>query len=42
VLDDLQGYFSQLFEDNVVPINGWEEIAQEPTMHNTDDSMDER
>ena len=27
VLDDLWDDFSQLFEDDVVPIDGWEEIA---------------
>jgi hypothetical protein len=26
-LDDLQDDFSQLFEDDVVPVDGWEEIA---------------
>ena len=38
-LDDLRGDFPQLFEDDVVPINGWEEIAQEPIEHDTDDTM---
>jgi hypothetical protein len=37
-LDDLQDDFSQLFEDDVVPVDGWEEIAQEPTEHDTDDT----
>jgi hypothetical protein len=41
-LNDLQGDFSQLFEDDVVPVNGWEEIAQEPTKHDTNDSTDRR
>jgi hypothetical protein len=40
-LDDLQDDFSQLFEDDVVPVDGWEEIAQEPTKHDTDDTTDE-
>ena len=41
-LDDLQGDFSQLFEDDVVPIGDWEEIAQEPTKHDINDSTDGR
>jgi hypothetical protein len=41
-LDDLRGDFPQLFEDGIVPVNGWEEIAQEPTKHDTDDSTDRR
>jgi hypothetical protein len=32
-LDDLRGNFSQLFEKDDVPINGWDEIIQEPTEH---------
>jgi hypothetical protein len=32
-LDDLQGNFSQMFEKDDVPINGWNEIIQEPTKH---------
>ena len=41
-LDDLQGDFPQLFEDDVVLVNGWEEIAQEPTEHDTNDSTARR
>jgi hypothetical protein len=41
-LDDLQDDFTQLFEVNVVPIDGWEAIAKEPTKHDTDDTTDER
>jgi hypothetical protein len=41
-LDDLQGDFSQLFEDDLVPANGWEEIPQEPIEHDFDDFVDER
>jgi hypothetical protein len=26
VLDDLQGNFPQLFVDDLVPVNGWEEM----------------
>jgi hypothetical protein len=40
VLDYLRGDFSQLFEDDVVPVNGWEEMPQEPTQHDIDDSID--
>ncbi|XP_059434632.1 uncharacterized protein LOC132167638 [Corylus avellana] len=32
----------KLFEDNVVPVNGWEEIAQEPTEPDNNDSTNER
>ena len=28
VLEDLRGDFSQLFEDDVVLVNGWEEMPQ--------------
>ena len=41
-LNDLWGDFSQLFEDDVVPVSDWEEIAQEPTEHDIDDSTDGR
>ena len=30
-LDDLRGDFPQLFEEDNVPINRWDEIIQEPT-----------
>jgi hypothetical protein len=32
-LDDLRGDFPQLFEEENVPINGWDEIIQEPTKY---------
>jgi hypothetical protein len=32
-LDDLRGNFPQLFEEDNVLINGWDEIIQEPTEH---------
>ena len=38
--DDLRDDFSQLFEDDIVPVDKWEKIAQEPTKHDTDDSTD--
>jgi hypothetical protein len=41
-LDDLRGNFSQLFEEDDVQINGWDEIIQEPTEHDRRDSMDGR
>jgi hypothetical protein len=41
-LDDLQGNFPQLFEDDLVPVSGCEEIPQEPIEHNFDDFSDER
>ena len=41
-LDDLRGDFPQLFEDDVVQVNVWEEIAQEPTKHDTNDTTDVR
>jgi hypothetical protein len=41
-LDDLRGNFSHLFEEDDVPINGWDEIIQEPTEHDEEDSTDER
>jgi hypothetical protein len=37
--DDLRGDFLLLFEDDVVPMDGWEEIDQEPPKHDTDDFM---
>jgi hypothetical protein len=40
-LDNLRGDFPQLFKDDVVPVDGWEEIAQEPTEHDTNDTTDE-
>ena len=40
--DDLQGDFLQLFEEDDVPINGWDEIIQEPTKHDEGDSTDKR
>ena len=42
VLDDLQDDFPQLFEDDIVPVNGWEQMPQEPTKHNFDDFTNER
>jgi hypothetical protein len=41
-LNDLRGDFLQLFEEDDVPINRWDEIIQEPTEHDGEDSMDER
>jgi hypothetical protein len=32
-LDNLRGNFLQLFEEDDVPINGWDEIIQEPIEH---------
>jgi hypothetical protein len=32
-LNDLRGDFLQLFEEDDVPINRWDEIIQEPTEH---------
>jgi hypothetical protein len=32
-LDDLRGDLPQLFEEENVPINGWDEIIQETTEH---------
>ena len=37
-LNDLRGDFSQLFEKDDVPINEWDEIIQEPTKHDEEDS----
>ena len=39
MLDDLQGDFPQFFEDDVVPVGDWEEIAQKPVKHDLDNSM---
>jgi hypothetical protein len=41
-LDDLRGDLPQLFEEDDVPINGWDEIVQETTEHDEEDSMDKR
>jgi hypothetical protein len=41
-LDDLRGDFPQLFEEDNVPINGWDKIIQEATEHDEEDSTDER
>jgi hypothetical protein len=36
-LDDLRGDFPQLIEEENLPINGWDEIIQEPTEHGMND-----
>jgi hypothetical protein len=36
-LDDLRGDFPQLFKEDDVPIDGWDEIIQEPTKHGKND-----
>jgi hypothetical protein len=36
-LDDLRGDFSQLFEEENLLINGWDEIIQERTEHGRND-----
>jgi hypothetical protein len=41
-LDDLRGDLPQLFEEDDVPINGWDQIVQETTEHDEEDFMDER
>jgi hypothetical protein len=41
-LDNLRGDFSRLFENDLVLVNGWEEMPQEPNEHNFDDSIDGR
>jgi hypothetical protein len=41
-LDALRDDFPNLFEDDVVPVDGWEEIAHEPIEHDTDDTKDKR
>ena len=40
-LDDLRGHFPQLFEEDDVPINGWNEMIQEHTEHDEEGSKDE-
>ena len=40
-LADLRGDFSQLFEEDNVPINGWNEMIQERTEHEEEDFTDE-
>ena len=39
-LDDLCGDFPQLFEEDDVPINGWDEMIQERTKHDEEGFMD--
>jgi hypothetical protein len=41
-LNDLRGDFPQLFEKDDVLINGLDEMVQEPTEHDEEDSKDER
>jgi hypothetical protein len=41
-LNDLRGNFLQPFEKDDVPTNGWDEIIQEYTEHDGEDSTDER
>jgi hypothetical protein len=41
-LDNLRSDFPLLCEDDLVPINGWEEMPQEPTEYDFDDSTDGR
>jgi hypothetical protein len=41
-LDDIQGDFPQLFENDDVLINGSNKIVQEPTEHDKGDSTDGR
>ena len=41
-LNDIRGDFPQLFEDDIVPVNGWEEIALEPIEHDTNDPTNRR
>ena len=40
-LDDLSGDILQLFEENDVPNNGWDEMIQERTEHDEEDFTDE-
>jgi hypothetical protein len=43
-LDDLQGDYPHLFEDEAVeiPANGWEKITQETTKHGDNEALDAR
>jgi hypothetical protein len=41
-LDNLCGNFPQLFEEDDVPTNGWDEIIQKPTKHDEGDFIDGR
>jgi hypothetical protein len=41
-LDGLRGDFSQFFEEDDVPINGWDEIIQASIEHDEEDSTDGR
>jgi hypothetical protein len=41
-LNDLKGDFSNYLKEDEVPINRRDEIVQEPTEHDEDDTTDER